>query len=212
METYLQIAKYNLKINMLPHILLMVLFCIFAPIIIGTQNLNSMKTAQVLEYYLSLCGPIICIPLFLPDQNKEIRDLMKTKSIPVIVIHLIRTVELIFSLIVAILLFLLYLKESNCDFIYEVYFYATLATCFFLGGLGALIFSISDNMILAYMIPIMYYLLCFFNKSEIMKQFFLFSLSKGSLVEKHYLFIAGIIMIGLSIICRNTGVWKIHQR
>ena len=205
MVTYFNIAKVNLKINLYPHILLAVLICIAAPWIMGVENLNKYQTAQVLELYVSLIGMVLCVPLFIPDQNTDIRELLQSKKEPMYIVQMIR---LFMSLIITtaiMAVFLLYLKKGNCEFDYGEYLFAGMANCLFLGGLGTIAYSIIDNIAVAYMIPILYYVLCFGAGDKYLGKFYLFSLTRGSFSEKYYLFGAGIMILGISIIYRNLN-------
>ena len=90
MERNLQIAKVNLKYNLLPHVVICFLFIIAAPAMMGIENLNQYQTAQVLEMFVSLFGIILFIPQFLPDQDKNIRDLLESKKESILKIQFIR--------------------------------------------------------------------------------------------------------------------------
>lgn len=210
MERYYQILKVNLKHNLVPHILITLMLFLVAPVIMGVENLNQVQTARVMEIYVSLFGIILCIPLFMPDQDKDIRDLLRSKKESMIKIQFIRIIEAVFFLSIIIALFLLSLKYGQCEFYFGRYFYGTLANSIFLGGLGIITFSIVDNLAVAYMIPILYYILNYGSGPKLGK-FNMFSMMRGSFDEKNCLFFVGMLLIVVAILYRNKRYTSTHE-
>lgn len=203
MEKYLKIAKVNLKFNLLPHIIAAICLCLISPLIMGVKNLDSINTAKVLDVYISLLGIILLIPIFIPDQDRDISDLIRSKKESIAVNYLIRITEAVVFLILIVFSFLLYLKIGNCIFDFSKYFYGAVSTCVFLGGLGILAYSIVDNIAVGYMIPILYYILCYGSGKKYLGKFYLFSMLQGNTMDKKYLLIAGILMIVVGIFYRS---------
>lgn len=202
METYYQILKINLKYNLFPHILITFLLFLVAPFIMGLENLNSIQTAQVLEAYVSLFGIILLVPLFIPDQDRNIRDLLESKKESMMKIQFIRILEAIFVLSLIVFMFLLKLKYGQSEFLFFRYFYGIMANCIFLGGLGVFFFSIMDNLVVAYMVPLLYYILNY-GSGEKLGRLNILSMMRGSFVEKKYLLSIGILLIVMSIFYRH---------
>lgn len=203
MERYLKIAKVNLKFNLFPHIIAGIGLCLISPLIMGVKNLDSLNTAKILDVYISLIGMIVLVPLFMPDQDKDIRDLIKSKKESIAMNYLIRTTEAVIFLLIIVCGFLVYLKSGNCTFDFGQYFYGTISTCIFLGGLGILVYSIVDNVAVGYMVPTLYYILCYGSGKMYLGKFYLFSMMQGNILDKKYLLIAGILMITAGIFYRS---------
>lgn len=203
MERYLKIAKVNLKFNLFPHIISAISLCLISPLIMGLKNLDSINTAKILEMYISLLGIIVLVPLFMPEQDKDIRDLIKSKKESIVMNYLIRIMEALLFLLIMVLGFLVYLKIGNCTFDFAEYFYGTISTCIFLGGLGILVYSIVDNISVGYMVPILYYILCYGGGKKYLGKFYLFSMMQGNYTDKKYLLIAGILMIAIGLFYRS---------
>lgn len=203
MERYLKIAKVNLKFNLFPHIIAALSLCLISPIIMGVKNLDSINSAKILEMYISFLGIIVLVPLFMPEQDKDIRDLVKSKKESITINYLIRIVEALGFLIIIVLGFLIFLKRGNCTFDFTQYFYGTISTCIFLGGLGVLVYSIVDNIAVGYMVPILYYILCYGAGKKYLGKFYLFLMMQGNILDKKYLLIAGILMIAIGIFYRS---------
>lgn len=169
----------------------------------GVRNLDLYFTAKILDTYVSLLGIVLLVPLFLPDQDKDIRELIRSKKESMEVLHFIRIGQAILILFIFVASFLLFLQKGNCTFPFGKYFYGTISNCIFLGGIGVLIYSFLDNIAIAYMVPIMYYLLCYGGSRKFLGKFYLFSMINGRLEDKIYLLIVGLAMIIVGILIRK---------
>lgn len=126
--------------------------------------------------------------------NKEAFDVIRTKNW-MAVSYLIRILESVFFLLVFGIAFLAYLKAGNCSFSMAEGMAAFLANTCFLGGLGLLIFAISDHVVFAYMIPLVYYIANIGAGKEYLGKLYLFSMQAGNVQDKIYLLAAGILCI-----------------
>lgn len=203
MERYLKIATVNVKHNLFYHVLICILLVVMAPLFMGTENLEPNSVAKIMEIYLSLIGMILLIPTFIPDMNKDIRDLIYSKKEPVPVLHFIRVLEALVIMVVIGMLFLNYLKSGNCQFPFDKMFYTFMANGVFLGGLGMFMFAVFDQAVFAYMIPLVYYVLNFGAGKKQLGIFWLFSMQAGSIEEKQYLMGFGILfLVGAVVIVK----------
>lgn len=199
MERILQIGRVNLRFNQFPHLLLSAVLLILSPLFLGVENLDPMKTAKVLEMFVALLGIILLTPIFLPEQNKEIRDLVETKYTSTVTVHCIRLLEAVFFLFLFIGVYVVVLKYNNCIFPELKFFFGTLAEAVFLGGVGLLAYSIFDQIAIAYMLPIMYYIMAIGGGKKLLQDFYPFSMMYGSYKEKLYLAAIGVLLIIMGI-------------
>lgn len=204
MERFLKISAVNLKYNLFPHLMVSLLLCIAAPLFIGTRNLDTYQVAKVMEAYVALTGIILFIPVFMPDMNRDIRDLIASKRTPMYLLHIIRTSWAFLFLVALSLLFLVVLKEENCAFDFGEMFYAVMANALFLGGMGMFVFALFDQAVFAYMIPLVYYVINFGGRKHL-GNFYLFSMQAGHLTEKHYLMAAGVIFVAGAVFIRKIA-------
>lgn len=202
MELYFAVGKANLKHNFLPHLLIALSFSLLAPVLMGMKGLDSVQVAQTLEMYVQLAGVILLVPIFMPDQDKNIRDLAKSKYMPVVKVHLIRLLESLAALVVVLGGFIIILYANNPVFSPFQYYFGILGSAVFLGALGIVAYSLSDNVAIAYMVPMVYYV-CNYSGDKYLQKFYLFSMAKGSFDEKVILGIAGIVLIGAGILYRQ---------
>lgn len=176
-----------------------------APLIAGVENLSQAETAQLLDFYAVLPGMILLIPIFLPEQNPDIRDLIRSKYTSMGSIYLIR---ILLSALVMVLLttaFVWMLKQGGCSFPAGKFLLAALSGMIFLGGLGAAAYALSGNPVIGYMASLAYYLFAFGTGEKYLGNWFLFSLSAGGYTEKRYLAVTGLI-------CLLMAVWvSIHK-
>lgn len=204
LEQYLEIARVNGKHNLLPHAAVAILLCAVAPFLMGVANLDEPQVAKIIELYLGFLGMILFIPLFLPDTNKDIRDLIASKKIPITVVRLVRLLEAFAILLVLLLTFLAMLKYNDCDFHFGRCFYVAVANCVGMGGVGLLFYSLVDNIAFAYMMPFLYYLISIGNK-KFLGKLWLMGFSGGSLEEKKYILTVGICMMVAALLVREKS-------
>lgn len=204
LERCLEIAKANLKHNLLFHCVIAALLCVVTPFLMGVKNLEELQVAKIIEFYLEFLGVVLLIPLFLPDTNKDIRDLIASKKTSITGVRLIRLAQAVICLSIILLVYLYVLKLGDCSFRYGACFYAAMANCIFMGGIGLLFYSFIDNIALAYMIPFLYFTVSMGGGKKYLKKFWLFGLSAGEDISvKGYLLIAGIVMITAALVIRD---------
>lgn len=208
METCLQIEKVYFKHHFFVHVLVGLGLCFLSPLLMGVQNLNPYQTAKVLEMFFSLMGIILCIPVFLPDFDLSIRELLESKKTPVLMVHVLRLLQSFLVLTVILLAFLMFLKQQNCNFPFWKYFLGTMADCLFLGGMGLLIYSISDYVTMAYMISFLYYIINIAGKKYLGK-FYLFSMMTGSFEETWYLLAGAAVFL---VVAMGYRTWSYRWR
>ena len=165
----------------------------------GVENLDSVSTAIVLERYVVFIGIVLLTPIYLAEQNKEIRDLVRTKYISLSTVYLIRLVIVMMTFVLLIGTYIVILMYNNCEFPELNFFLGTLAEAVFLGGIGFCVYSLFDQIAIAYLTPIMYYLMSLTGGKQLLKDFYLFSMVNESYEEKIWLAIAGgvLLIIGL---------------
>lgn len=199
MARYLQIGKANLRYNLYPHLIVSLVLLGLSPFLMGVENLDAARTARVLEMYVALLGIIILSPVFLPEQNRDLRDLVEAKYTSQTAVIFVRVLEAVLCLAVLTGGFILVLQENNCTFPAVKYYLGTLAEALFLGGMGLCAYSLFDQIAIAYMLPVMYYILCIGGGQKLMKDFYLFSMLYGGYREKINLAVAGLVLIILGI-------------
>lgn len=193
-ERYWQIEKVNLKHNIPVHLLVCLALLCLSPLLMGVSNLETEDTAKVLEMYVALIGIVLIPPVFLPEQNREIRELVGSKYMNSATVYCIRLLGNI--VILALLLggYVWMLTGNGCHFPVVKYYFGAYAGMLFFGVLGLFCYGASDNIIIGYMVPIFYYVAAVGSGDKYLKIFYPFSMVKDSLVEKGYLLLAAVVL------------------
>ena len=170
------------------------------PVIVGTANLDMYASAVPLEMFVSLIGIVMLTPVFAPEQNADIDDLVSSKYVNTVKIYLIRTVYSIIILALFTGLFCVYMGIRNCDVTLGL-MAGTLSDTIFLGSLGMITSSVCNNTVIAYMIPLVYYAVNYGMGSKL-KNYYLFSMTVGKFQPKIWMLVTGILLITASILYR----------
>ena len=194
MERYLQIGKVNLTHNVLWHLLACALLLCASPLVLGTSKLGERDTAKVLEMFVALIGIIMIPSVFLPEQNRDIRELIRSKYTGCGIVYGIRLMTSVLILAALLGIYVWILARGNCSFPVAGYYCGTLAEMLFLGGLGLFFYG--------YMIPFFYYIVAIGSGDKYLRMFYPFSMQKGSYDEKYYLLAGAVIMIGAGVCLR----------
>lgn len=205
MERYWQIEKTNLKHNVPLHVLVCIVILGLSPLLMGVSNLEAQDTAKVLEMYTALIGIVMLTPIFLPEQPMEIRELTSSKYMKSASVYLIRFIGNGLILAVFLTIYIIMLKNNNCEFPVVRYFLGTYVEMLFMGGLGLFCYGLCDNLVIGYMIPMLYYITAMGSGNKFLKLFYPFSMVTGSYKEKYVLIIAGAFLIagGIALRCRR---------
>lgn len=180
-----RILNVNLRHNFLPHLLLALVIAFLTPVVFGISSLSEREAAQPVEILLSLTGTVLLTPIFLPEQNENIRDLIRSKRIDHLAVCFIRLLYSVIFLaaIFAVFTLIMYGSESAVT---VRHFIGGFGSALFLGALGFFFAGVCKSCIIGYMVSMIYYISNFAMKDEL-KELYLFSMSAGSFHEKYWL-------------------------
>ncbi len=183
----------NLKRNFLPHFIIAVIVSLLTPVVFSISSLDEKSAAQPVEMLLSLTGTILMTPVFLPEQNENIRDLIRSKKTDYLSICVIRLVYSIFALaaIIGVFVIIMYFSESDISI---RHFAGGFSTAFFLGSIGFFAAAVSESTTVGYMVSLMYYIANIGLKDQLGK-IYLFSMSAGSFEEKYWISAVSFILL-----------------
>lgn len=193
----IEIAKKNLRHNSLLSIAAAVMLCLLTPLLIGTANLDLKSAAMPLEMFVSLIGIVLLTPVFQPEQNEEIHDLVCSKYCNIGKVYLIRTLYSVVVVILLICLFTVYMQTRGSD-VTIILVFGTVANATFLGSMGMLTSALTGNTVIGYMPPFLYYALNI-GMGPKLGSFYLFSMTVGNFRAKIWLLAAGVLMITVSL-------------
>lgn len=201
-----QIAKVNLRHNFLPLFLLSAIIMVLTPVLFGTTNLDSKAAAIPLEMFISIIGIVLLVPIFQPEQDDEIRDIIASKYIDSTYVHLVRAVYSVIGITVLVLIFSLFMLLCGCEITIAL-ICGTIADAMFLGSMGLLASAVTNNLPVSFMVSLLYYVMNITMKSRL-GNFNLFAMMNGNYKPNSYLFVASIIFIAVSVFIKRCLVKK----
>lgn len=145
--------RLSFKRTFIPAILL--LFVI--PLIYGTFNLDSVKSADCLERMVALIGLPMFVPLLRPEQEVSMDAMITLRSFPYWAIVALRMVLSLIGAFALILAFEGYMRICGCSFPMDAYTLRTLAAAMTLGFVGLLASAVSRNTIVGFLISFCWY-------------------------------------------------------
>ena len=199
-----QIAKINLRHNFVPLLLLAAVVMVLTPVLFGTTNLDRLAAAAPLEMFVSTIGIILLVPIFQPEQNSEIEDIVTSQYVDCVYVYMIRVTYSVIGLVLLILLFSGYMLICGCDISVALIF-GTLADAMFLGSIGLLVAAVTNNLPVSLMASILYYGLNLFARSKV-GAFNLFSMMNGDYSSNIWLFAVSIVLIIAAVILKRVTV------
>ena len=197
-----QITRVNLRHNFLRLLLLATVIMILTPVLFGTTGLDSKAAAVPLEMFISIIGIILLVPIFQPEQDDEIKDIVVSKYIDSTYVHIIRGAYSIIGIILLVLAFSLFMFVCGCEITIAL-IGGTIADTMFLGAIGLLTSAITNNMSVSFMIPLLYYVLNLTMKSKL-GNLNLFSMMNGNYQPNIWLFILSIVFIVIAILIKRV--------
>lgn len=205
MEKIKAIAVFYIRHHAALSILVSVIILIITPILFGTTQLDAAESAVPLEMFISLIGIVLFTPVFQPEQDDAVRDLVSSKYISTRLVYFIRTVCAAILIILFTGLFVVYLQMQQCDVTVWLYL-GTVANAVFLGALGMMTAALTNNTVIGYMIPLVYYALNY-GVGDKLGYYYLFSMRISYFTPKLWLGVTGGLLILFSIFM-HTDVWR----
>ena len=190
---WVKIVKTNLRHNFLPHLLAALGVALLAPVVFETSSLDGKLAAQPLEMFLSLAGALLLTPVFLPEQDENIRDLIRSKRTDHLAVCALRAVYSTGALLAVVGGFTLFMRACESAVGWQ-HFTGAFASAFFLGVLGFAGAGISGNATVGYMAAMIYYI-ANFSLKEKLGNFYLFSMSAGDGGGKLFLFAVSLLLM-----------------
>ena len=199
---YSEIVKAQVKLTLRANLIISAAVLLLTHIIFGIDNLDSTASAFILEHFASLTGIIMITPVFLPEQDKNISELAESKYTPMTGIYLTRIILAAVSLFLLLSGFTAVMILMSCEFDILKFIFGTFITAFFLGASGFITYSVSNNIVVGYLLPLGYYTFNMFIGSKQLKYIYLFTLTQNGFTEKYSLLGLGLIFIAAGILFR----------
>ena len=145
--------RLNFKQTLFPAILLLLVI----PLIYGTSNLDSVKSADCLERMVALIGLPIFVPLLKPEQDGGMDAIITLRPFPYRIIIVLRMALSLICAVALVLIFEGYMRIGGCSFPTFVFTLRTLAVTMTLGFIGLLASAISRNTVVGFLVSFCWY-------------------------------------------------------
>lgn len=196
-----RVVSSDVKHNFLIHYLAAAAVLLLTPVIFGLAELDRGMAAIPLETTPPLMGLILLTPLFSPEQNEGILDTVRSKKTSRQLVTGMRTLCALAVLALLIAALGGYMKYNSCDVTPEMCAGA-FAGAAALGALGFFSSAVTDNLIVGYMVSVMYFLMDLFLRNKLGK-FCLMSMSCNIKGSKPVLAIAAVVLIAAAVLFRR---------
>jgi hypothetical protein len=168
-------------------------------IIFGIKNLTWMIQVQIIERFLPLMGLMLLSSFFQAEHSGAIRHLLYTKKNKASEIYWIRLIIRALTLGLICLVYVSLIKNDLSEKTSLTMTLHAFSIGFLLGSLGMLTYSLFNNEIAAYALPITVYAFQWFAKGQDLKHFYLFPWSAFQDGHTCLYLLAGLIFSGLAI-------------
>ena len=204
-EIYGKITGVNLRHNFLMPFASALGVLILTLLMFNVTALQSREAARPIEFLLCFIGVTLLVPIFLPEQDENIRDVICAKKINYFNILIIRILYSVVAMIVLIAFFVVVMKICESDVTVK-HLIGGIASAWFLGAVGFAAAGITDNVTVGYMTAMLYYLANYGMKDKVGK-FFLFPMSYlGRFDESGWLIFGAVVLMAITLgICRQRG-------
>lgn len=202
MERYLSAGGSFIRRQYAPHILLTVLFCGMSGFFVSFRNLDASQAAKVMEMYLAFTGILLFTPLFMPEQDREIWLLERSKATPLWQLYLIRVLEATVLLMAVITIFVLLMRQGNSVFSIDSLWIGSFAEILFLGSIGFFVSGVTNQVILGYMVSVLYFIVNI-GGSKYLGKVALFQMMKGNYDFVALMLMAALVLLAGGIVLRE---------
>lgn len=196
-----KVVCLDIKHNFILHYLLATGIVLATPILFGISELNEKMAAQPLEMVSSIIGIVVLTPIFMPEQNKSIYDLVKSKKTSHTLVCFLRLICSAFIAVLLIGILALLMKYNSSDISIRLYMSA-LSSAFALGSLGLFVSSSGNNVIIGYMVSITYFTMNLFMRNKL-NIFDLFTFTDGGNKVNLWLYVFSSVLTILALLNRK---------
>ena len=192
------IMRANLRHHFILPFLSAVVILFVTALVFPITALKGADVGRPIEFFLPFAGAALLTPVFLPEQDRSIGDVIASKKMNTSVIYALRLLYSTFTLAALVLLFIGFLYWNECE-VHWFHLYGGIASAFFMGSIGVMVSGLSGNTIMGYLTTVIYYLACYGLKKQL-GVFWLFRMSAGIETGKGWLFAGGAVMIAVAFI------------
>lgn len=193
LEIYGNILKINLRRQYPWPALAAAALLVLTKLIFNIDALEGAAVAQPLELLMVWIGPSLLVPVFLPEQNPEIRDVVRARKTSYLHICILRILYSTLTVVLMTLLFTGIMKAGESQ-ILPYHIWGSICSALLLGALGLAAAGISGNAAGGFMVCMLYYLASY-GMGRRLGVFSLFSMSKGQMNGKGWQLLTAVVLV-----------------
>lgn len=193
LEIYGNILKINLRRQYPWPALAAAALLVLTKLIFNIDALEGAAVAQPLEMLMVWIGPALLVPVFLPEQNPEIRDVVRARKTSYLHICILRILYSTLTVVLMTLLFTGIMKAGESQ-ILPYHIWGSICSALLLGALGLAAAGISGNVAGGFMVCMLYYLASY-GMGRRLGVFSLFSMSKGQMNGKGWQLLTAVVLV-----------------
>lgn len=202
MRNYVNLISSFVKKQYYPHLLLVLLLALLSGGFVSLKGLESTQAAKVMEMYVAFIGLILFTPLFMPEQDKAIWNLERSKKTSMWKVYLFRMLPAVLICLLTIWMFLYQMKRGGGIFDFDILFRGSCCEIFFLGSIGFFVSAVTNQVIIGYMIAVIYYVVNIGGNNYLGK-FALFRMMKGDYGTWMYWLLGAVLLFASGIAVRE---------
>lgn len=194
-----KIISVNLKHNFLLPFVSAVCAVMMTPFLFNINALQGMEAARPIEFWLCFVGVLLLVPIFLPEQDKDIRDVIRSKKFDYFWLCMIRLLYSVAAMVILIICFAGFMKACESD-VRGYHILGGIASAWFLGAVAFSAAGLTGSVTVGYMAAILYYLANYGLKDK-MGCFFLFPISYKGDTKGSGCLIGGAVILTIFTLC-----------
>ena len=196
-----KVVYSDVRHNFLLHYLAAIVALAVTPVIFGLSELNEKMAAQPLEIMSPIFGMILMTPIFLPEQNESISDVVRSKKTSHILVCFLRLLCSLLLTIALVGILALYMRYNDSKVTARL-FAGAIGGALALGSLGFFSSAVCDNAVTGYMVSASYLLMNMILREKLWI-FDMFSFSEGKTEINSWLYLSALVLIILALLFRK---------
>lgn len=202
MEKYGKVTASFVKRQYFPHLLLVLLFVALSGGFVSFKGLEDAQAAKVMEMYAAFTGILLFAPLFMPEQDREIWDLERSKGTAMWQLYLPRILLAVLVCILVISLFIGLMIRGGGSFDADSLFLGACCEILFLGSIGFFASAVTNQAVIGYMLAVVYYAVNI-GGGKYLGKFALFQMMKGEYESWIYWLLGAVALLVSGVVVRE---------
>lgn len=205
MEKYGKLTFSFVKRQYYPHLLLLLLFVAASGGFVSFKGLESSQAAKVMEMYVAFSGILLFTPLFMPEQDKEIWDLERSKGTSMWKVYLPRILLALLVCLLVISLFVGFMERGGGNFDSGILFRGACCEILFLGSIGFFVSAVTNQVVIGYMAAVVFFAMNF-GGGKYLGKFALFKMMRGEYGTWMYWLLGAMALLIAGVFIRERMV------